>query len=352
VASASGLLAIGEIGERAPDVRTVPIDGSGFAIEFTSGMMDFVYAVVRALAGSTIRYNTTGAQNEAPLELSAVATHVAQTFKQWARHTRWPWLWGRIDHPRFPVTDRVRELTEALSTVTELFMLSHELGHVAIHMGLYPSLPKHAEEDADSCGLLCFLPAAEKAVGLRLAIFGAVFAVRIFAGLERLGVRFSSRYPPQIRRVALLRAAIRSRCPTEQHFHEASTLMVAYQDMMDDVETIIDKDKHSVAPPPDGERILVRLIAELEEVGRGRQKQETLREHLIEVATLVPTEMMRQVAETLALFYMSEASGPTYLPRDIRGRMGMQLAGLIPHLPDPLKRMFQGSGTPATNLHP
>ena len=337
-AYSTGVLAIGEVGESRPDVWMDRLDGDGFFIEFFSGMHDFIYAVLRAFAGVTIRHTSSGPVNTAALGLPDVVSEVARTFRQWARYTRWPWLWGRISRPDFPVAENIQRLTDTLTESTELFMLAHELGHVAIDLGVYPLISKNTEPNADSCGLQLFLPSAEKAFGLRRAFFGAAFSVRVFAGLRSLGVSFSTEYPPLEERLKDLMMGLRSYCPNEQYFHEASTVMIAYQSMMDDVDKRIDK--RAKASLPDAERRVIRAIAELEDVALGRRSKAAFIASLTRDSTQVSPEVMQQIAATLSHYYLDKPTTDGFTPFELRLGMNNWLFAIIPELPERVRKFF------------
>ncbi len=85
----NGTIVIGEIGLNRPDARTIPVADNGSVIEITSGMMDFVYAVARALAGVFVGHSDSGQpENQPALDLSGVVEHIAALFQIWARHAR------------------------------------------------------------------------------------------------------------------------------------------------------------------------------------------------------------------------------------------------------------------------
>ena len=340
----SGLLAIGEINSRSPDLRSCRIGEEGFVILYSSMMMDFVYAVLRACAGVTVRRTASGPANVPPLGVDAVASLVADTFRQWARSSRWPCIWNRIDRPDFPIAEAIQDRTESLEKSTELFMLAHELGHVALDLGVFPRVSGNEEEDADRCGVALFLPSAQGALGLRDAFFGPVFAARIFAGLKALRVKLAGNYPDADRRVELLIASFRSQCPNQQYFHEASTVMFAYLDMMDSVDKIISK--RAGEKDLQFERVLVRLIAELQELSQHHIPRSEFIAHVAEIAERAPSRLMRDVGSALILYYQSRRRDG-YLPLEMRLAMGNELGGLIPQLPNEVRDLMFGASQPS-----
>jgi len=224
-----------------------------------------------------------------------------------------------------------------LATTAELFILCHELGHVLLNQGVRPPVPAKEEEHADLAGLELFLPIAQREFGLRRVAAGAVFAIRIFAGLERLGVRFSDAYSPQAKRVELLTMLLRAQCPSAQYFHEVCTIMVSYQDLMNDVENRLDKTKRVVIP--DAERTLIRVLGQLEEVARGRTPQETFIADVTDIAGRVGLSVLALVAPALMQYYVYRR-GQSYLAPELRVKMGDALLAAIPKFPPPLKPCF------------
>lgn len=352
---ADGTVAVGEVGRFEPDVRAIPIAGGGFAIEFSTGMMDFDYAVGRALAGVHIEHTQAGPVNKTALKLPGVVELVGGVYREWRKHTRWAglrrslWLFGplkRIKHAEFAIAPGPREWIDDLVTTAEAFMLAHELGHVALDRGLVPPITANDEENADSYGLKFFLAAYEQKGSPRFAYAAVIFAIRLFAGLERLpGVNFGAAYPPQAKRVELLRDQILARHPSRQYFHEAATIMVAYQDIMDDVDEYIFKGAPAV--PADADRVLVRLISELEEVARGRVEQGTFVDDMAKIEQSTPADMLKQAAVTLVGYYLPPSRQDSFLPFDRRVLMAAALVRLVMALPPHLQKLFPIPNPPA-----
>jgi hypothetical protein len=174
---------------------------------------------------------------------------------------------------------------------------------------------------------------------IRHAFNGAIFAIRIFAGLERLGVRFSDKYPPQTRRIEQLNEIVLALSPSLRFFHEISTIVVAYQDMLDSVEAEIDASL--VMPAKDGDRILVRFISELEEVAHGRLSEKSFISDVICASGRMSVEIIPYVINKLNEYYRGESIQEGYIPEDLGKKMGEALAYVIPALPTHLKKMFR-----------
>ena len=310
---ADGTVAVGEVGRFVPDISTTRVAPGAFVIEFTTGMMDFYYSVGRALTGVHVGHTKAGPENESPLQLPGVVELVAEVFNRWKRQTRWSWLWPcrRMEHADFPIHRSALEWIEMLVTSAEFFMLAHEFGHIALDQKLCPPITNNDEENADHYGLQFFLPAVSTPEMRRMAYGAIVFAIRLPAGLQRLGVRFSAEYPPQNKRIELLRKQMRLQSPSAQHYHESCTILVAYMDMMDDVENRIDK--HSPAVLPDAERVLIRLIAELEEVARKRVPLERFVTDIMKMSEQLPRGTVQEATANLTSYYLPIRTEESYL---------------------------------------
>jgi hypothetical protein len=165
---------------------------------------------------------------------------------------------------------------------------------------------------------------------------GAGLAIRLFATLERLGVRFSNAYPPQSERLDLLRSEMLGHCPTQQYFHEVATVMNAYQDLMDDVE----RELGWTPAPAAAERVLVRLIAQLEEVGRGNVPLAELVKDFRGMAQRVPRATLSEAAATLFSYYTWFEAEDGYLEPNLRIAMAAAMIALIEKLPGDLQSVF------------
>ena len=263
-----GRIALGEIGDWQPDARTYGVDEQNYVIEVTSGYMDFLYALGRAMAGASVVYGRDGSvKNAQGLSVSNVADLAAQTLKEWQKHCQprlWDLFWKekRIEHARFDLSAPARDITETLVTCAELFTIAHEIGHVALGLGF--SAPAHANSQvaADLAGLAVYVPTAAKLIGERFAFAGPALAVRVTGSLSRCGVTFSGAYPPVAERLDHLLRGLRAFCPSDQYFTEASTIMVANLSFMDDIDKLIQP--HAPSPVPNAWEGLVGAIAALQ----------------------------------------------------------------------------------------
>jgi hypothetical protein len=336
---ANGAVAIGEIGRNIPGIQTIPIAGNEAIIEFNSGMMDFVYAVVRTLTGSWVRVTRQGAQNEPAASLTTVAHDAAVLFRQWKWPNRWIWAVRRIKYPRFAITEKVQGRAEEVAKCVESFLLAHELGHVAIDLGLLPPSTENVELRADAvgCGLMFSLGLHD--VDLADGYGAAVLATRICVALEDLGIRFDGSYPKcETTRLESLKEVAKSHCPSIQYFHEISRIAGAYEDHMDDVEDHIRGRKQN--HPPDYERILVWLIAQLLDVALGRLSSQVMSQRIVDLHAQKPPDIVRQVLHTLHGYYLAEPRADSFIDPETRRRMRQCLLSIMDGLPDNTKKLL------------
>ncbi len=332
----NGTIAVGEVGRNVPHAAMVTTEGHTFAIELTSGMMDFLYGVARTLAG----LDTSNASLPGPPQtIDVVSRLVGAILRTSARHIRWHWLWpwGRIRWAECPITASAREWAEMIATMSELSVLAHELGHVALATGTADVASENDEVAADRCGLGYLVAAAQQRWHVRITYAAAIVPLRILALMQRLGAQFGDQYPPQQKRMELLREQVAKLCPSESYLYEASTVMVAYQDMLDDVERHI---LGSLAVQPDGERVMVRLLAELQEVARDRVPVATMVENIGLLARELPRDAIVSGAAKLVAEYAAPTTNVTLLSADTRAKMAVSLGELLRALPPDLRRLF------------
>jgi hypothetical protein len=326
----SGVIAVGEIGRFEPTIETLPLRDRNFAVEVATGLMDFHYAVGRALAGLIVRYSGPETPlNTPPLELKEAADLVVKVYREWQHYADrgWPLFpfkrRKRIRHADFVLAEVAREPTEALVTAAELFMISHEFGHVMLDRGLRKPDSENDELSADSLGFELYMQPAARIFGTRLAYAGAVFAIRVTAGLERMGVKFSHRYPPPAARTDNLRDRFAQSCPSPQWFDEASTIAVAYQDMMDDVDRGF---APGAAPTAlDADRLRIRILAELQELAMSRHTRQRFVANIETIAEAQHHESLRQAFAELNRYYLTSPPRESYLPLQMRADMAAEL---------------------------
>ena len=113
-----------------------------------------------------------------------------------------------------------------------------------------------------------------------------MFAVRVFAGLERSGFHFSSAYPPQEARIEVLFQTLRQMSPSEQVFHEILTVAASFTRWMDATDDIIAGGR-SVSKR-DRRFALATMIAQLEEFASGQLPEDQFLTDFAEEAESLP----------------------------------------------------------------
>ncbi len=290
------VIVIGTIDRNRPDAYTIHLrDGS--AIVFTSGMMDFIYAVTRSLVGTFVGHGNEGIEYQQALGIGDVADLVAGLFNQWKAQRRWYTCSKKIDYPRFRLNKDAHRIAETVATNAEAFILCHELAHaMTAHEG-----GEDTEENADALGLKYFLSAAVQENRYRIPIASAMLVIRIFAGLESVGMHISGEYPPSAERSENLRRTVRTRFATDFDLDKKMTIAVALQDLMDDVDDVIAgvaRGSHI-----DVYRSYVGLLARLEEVMSGKITEEVYTRETQEMAHRIGMCRMHEVANLLARSY-------------------------------------------------
>ncbi len=339
----AGSLVYGEVGDMIPDAHTLPLRDDNFVVLLTSGMMDFLYAVGRAMAGATVLWSEQGErQNAQALDTAHITELVAGTFKQWHKFCQpslWDLFWRskRIEHPDFAIGERVRSLTEAMVTSAELYMLAHETGHVLLDLGLTSAPQANEEMRADAVGFGLYLPVAQAAVRPRMAYAGAGFALRVLSALSHAGVRFSRAYPPAPERLAGLLAVMRQSCPSDGYFDEVSTVMVANFGLMDAVDALIVPG--SMPNPLATWQARVSMIAVLQAVAERERPPSEFAEMFKLTAEEEPAADLADVAAVLCRYYQA-GDGAGYVSDAVGAAMSASLADCIQSLPQAHRRLF------------
>jgi hypothetical protein len=267
-----GRVVAGEIGQAHPDVATDPVGAGEFLVTFSTGMFQFVEAVIAAFSYTIVSGDRPRLNTLFDAAVEALRSNL-QVYRSQTNAS-----WDQLTAPAFASNDlagegQVRDWMNALISLTSQFMLAHEFGHVAIGLRLADSKPATEETDADRLGLNYSLRAAiEAQQQTGIAVCAAGFAIRIYVSLERFGIRFSSSYPPMNERLALLNDALLELLGSQQRADEVSRLMVAMLDAMDHLDDIIDPSGHET--PLTVARLRVGIIARLYELARGYMRVE------------------------------------------------------------------------------
>jgi hypothetical protein len=327
----SGTVTIGAIGTTMPDIETIAVKGDGHVITFTTGLMQFVYAVSRALAAG-INVIERDATQRATLDVEGVAPRIARIYRVWMRYHQWPWRLLPFGRPRldrfdFPISREAHQLAEDLATRAEAFMLAHELGHVLIDRKMTDVAGENEESRADEVGFRLFLASEHSRMGMA----AATWAIRILAGLRRAGFRFSDAYPPPEQRMDRLFGVLRSMNRSDRNVDEMSTIAIANASYLGAAEAQVFGARADAAP--DERQIRITLVAILEELASGRITPSQGRDDFAATSRAVDARTRGRVFDVLIRYYLLEAMAVEgYLRQD----MALQMGGMLLQLPTQL----------------
>src|SRR5262249_34081393 len=156
-------------------------------VMINTGMFDFVDAVCKALAAGT---GVAGDEREGPSDdegsqVAQVASRVAVLFEQWRRNRRYFARKRKFACPETSLSPHIHAITARLSGHARMFMLAHELAHVALVRQLAPKFSNNTEINADAAGFAYYIEPAIALACPRSAFAGAVVSLGILCGLER-----------------------------------------------------------------------------------------------------------------------------------------------------------------------
>jgi len=324
-------IVLGTISKTRPDAYTVHLR-EGSAIVFTTGMMDFIYAVTRSITGMFVGHGNAGIEYQKAIGLGDVADLVAGIFTQWMNQRRWYHRSKQINYPRFRLSEEAQQIAETLAKNAEAFIMCHELAHAMnAHKG-----GDDTEENADALGLKYFMSAAVINNQHRMPVASMMLVVRIFASLERVGVHISSDYLPSAERTEKLRRGLRELPASELDIDEMMTIAVSLQELMDDVDDVIAgvaRGNHQ-----DDYQCYIGLLSRLEEVVRGRITEEEFVRGVDEIGRNIGIARMSKVANRLGTSYPS--CPLTESPPSRRELMGLRLREINSRLPENLRSLF------------
>jgi hypothetical protein len=331
----SDQLVIGEVGDWVPSICTyVPpsVEEGNFIIAVNSGVMDFYYAIARAVHGRTILHGSSGTiKNDCAISFEAMFLLFRSALTNWREMcdpgifqslANWLHQHERIQHGDFVISEDVRDTAESMTTNAELFMLAHEFGHVALKIGAFEPVWNEEESDADTFAVIPYLHYCNQRDELRMAMAGMGLAVRVTGSLAQVGVKFSRAYPPPCERLDRILSRARQMMPSERCFDEASTIMVSVLDQMDHVDEKLDLSRSQTSSKMLEWQTRVRMIAILEEVAKQTVSVEEMKKPWVDSAPSLPPGKMTNVHKKLVEYYDYENPCPAYLDTDLAARMG------------------------------
>ncbi|HEX5258155.1 MAG TPA: hypothetical protein VFW35_05170 [Sphingomicrobium sp.] len=267
----SGRAVIGEVGIAEPGAFVQEI-GDGYLIEVFTGLPEFFYSISRAIH-SQARFHpadATSPETLEPVDLDRTVAAIETILRTYER-TR------KVAKPAgYPISKEQKEFASALTDHAVAFLVAHEIGHVQI-WETSPDAPRRStpefELKADEIALTIVLGMlGEQPLRIRrMAYAGAEFAVRVFAGLEHLGVRFDQdTHPLPTDRLEAIRAAALKLCGSRRQYVRLIPPATTYDQFLEELERRIagpQKADFVVGPNPD--RLLSFIASLIEQRAKG-----------------------------------------------------------------------------------
>jgi hypothetical protein len=197
-----------------------------------SGLMRLIYSASRALC-ATDRGHFSGEEPKSSLSAAEVAGKIAELFENYE-------LTNTATVQRFAATDGQQAWANAIACHAEVFLLMHELAHVANEHVFWlwrPFRPARSilelERAADATAfgwLIDHVLHPERGGPPRQMFYaGAEFGLRVRMAMETTGLRFEQTHPAAGDRIAALRAQLRATSGSQAFYQIASTAIAADQ---------------------------------------------------------------------------------------------------------------------------
>jgi hypothetical protein len=254
---------IGELGISAPNAVTQNFSDGSVCIRLHGGLIDFVHAVTRILFAGTNMTERDQPALPAVAGPDIVAHRLSLLYEQWRGGQVWSGQRLRVEG--FQLPDSPANRAEHLAHTALLFFLCHEIGHAVLHADIAPDERSAAQEhQADAYGLdLAIRGYGIGKPDVKMAIAGALVAIRILAALQLLGHAFPGIHPSPLARLDRLRRAVRRMCDSRRSYIEFTTIAYAFEEQMQAAELRI-QSRTTVTD----ERLVSRLYAMLFEYAR------------------------------------------------------------------------------------
>jgi hypothetical protein len=169
---------------------------------------------------------------------------------------------------------------------------------------------------------------------------GSVLALRIFAALEAVGVRFGEQYPDQDARLKSYWTFMHERSPSHQYFYEASRIAVAYLEQMDDVVARL-KGGTIEIHKLDDQRILATMIGMLLELSRQAVERKQLVDYITQLAADTPKDILQNALQALCHYYLGSLPKDAFFDPWTNREMGRALRTALPDLSADVRKMCQ-----------
>ncbi len=251
-----GQVALGAIYDNRPAAYVVTLGHLSFAVVLHSGLVHFLYRVIRALCTRVTVVRSGQPDPAATVDLHETARIIAEIY--W-----WYEATGQVYGPSYPILPYQRDFACLLSSAAEQFYLAHEFGHIVLLEGREGQKTKVRNEDlllspdqqaqssahddefladrfalATVLGMFC-RKQSDRPRDLEMAYAGAEVAFQVYRGLEALGVKFEDTHPPAKERLAAIRAAIHEIDVSEELKQRLTQLSNQFEDVFERVLELI-----------------------------------------------------------------------------------------------------------------
>lgn len=338
-----GSVATGEVGIHFPDAYVERASGGRRAIVVHSGVHEFFGEVSRALYTQANIWKSPTEKLEAEsLPLDKTVENIALIFSNLMEAYR---VGGAI---KYPLGTEQSELADMMALHAEMFVFAHEVGHVLIGRSMHRSSelePAGEEYEADRIALEIVLGNLRPDPALvrvrRMVFAGAIFAVRVYAGLERIGYRFQGTHPPPGKRVRALREhAIRLLGGRPRYLRLATTCF-----SIDRLMEAVEQKLAGFDPDEKKDQILANIMAVVIECAAGHQNEENMARIVADDLADALARTQREVAEEAAAMFcpMADGRSPSGASDERAPREAKSYALIVAGLPQPVRDLFAGA---------
>jgi hypothetical protein len=302
----SQALVVGEVGRTLPNATTFHYPDGSHAIMLFSGLIDFLDAVAKILFGST---NMHGPQKV--VKAAATEEDVIQELQ--ALFERWkPGGITDVVDPKLsmsPMPGPAAEFAAMLAQAAQLFILSHEFGHVSFYRPpgedddplTPPALTRDQEFAADTTGMENLIRMAPTPGDARMHMAGVIVCLRVLAVFALLGHTFPGDHPQPIDRLYSIARSVHAFCRTERDYWSLMSIAYAFDERLAIAgQRAADS---SVTLLPDDDRVFARLSAVLEAAVHGSVPHSEVLDVMRKDFDDIPPDVLERVARTAARMF-------------------------------------------------
>jgi hypothetical protein len=326
-------------------------------------MLDVTYAFGMALGGSVGKLNPDRTRQEPAAGAAEVSGEAADVLRNWQRYNNPNHLqdfWSRRawrDRKIFSLPTSVLTIQEQIIVCANLFVLCHELGHVALNFGFVKAEGKVSEElRADLVGLEMYwqstAPDPPRWDGKDWVVYWTVDPGKVMAGyglsvrplesLAQVGVKFLPQYGDARARLELGLAKWRDRCPSDQYFDELSTELVTNLQKMDEIDrAVTGANRPWIDNKWNRWESLVSLIGVSLSVVNDKTPKSVWLEVVQREVNRLNAVDAQHVVRMLCRYYVDPRPRPALIEDEKRRQMGSAIRKMVPDLPPTVQQLFE-----------